>query len=1331
MDNTVHSLFEQCAQRYADTIALKFKDTTLSYRELNEQANQLAHFLSTQNIDKQSLITISMDRSFEMIIAMLAIIKMGCAYVPIDPDSPDERIDFILHDTQSPLLLTSSHLIDRFKKIQHIKLIEVDRNRASTGDFPKDNLQLDIIPADLVYCIYTSGSTGKPKGILVEHRNLVNLIEGHKKRFNHPVKNFLFTYSFAFDGSVVLIFKTLLQGGRIIIAENGLEKDIHKVGRLIQKESVSHLLTFPSSYNILLENVSPDLFNTLEFVSVAGEACPGALVKLHHHIVPHAKLFNEYGPTEATVGATIFETSKDHHGSKTPIGTCIDHVFIFLLNEELAQVRTGETGEIFIGGKGVSRGYLNRPKLTKEKFIKNPFGEGRLYKTGDLARQLPDGNFDFIGRADFQVKLRGYRIELGEVESVILQHDKIRETVVILHGKKAEDQKLLAYIVAARSQKILSGEIRAFLEKQLPEYMLPSTFIFLEKMPLSTNGKIDRKALPAPADERPDLEVDYIAPSTYLEIYIFEKWSNLLNINKIGINDKFFELGGNSLLAAKFIADIQQALGENIFITSIFENPTIASFSNLLQRDYKEALALKQASLKQVCNLRSQAPLNQNTTQDSHFPTRPRLPLPDAVGTISSKQDNVEFGLSLSEERRTITFLNTKDFTNFQNLIPEHKKSTLKTTKNPPAIFILSPPRSGTTLLRVMLAGHPDIFSANELQVLHFDDLQERAKAYEGKFSLWKEGSIRALMALKNIEADEAKYLMQKEEETATSSQEFYRNIQNLLDGKILVDKSPSYILDKNALQRAEDIFENAFYIHLYRHPYSMTKSFEKMHMDQVMYLKKHNYSARQLGELIWQQSHQNAIDFLNHIPKHRQFNISYETLISDPETSMKNLCERFGIDFHLNLLKPYEGLDHKMTDGIYKDSKPMGDINLLQHGKINPDLANKWKGVLHDNFLHENTWKTAKALGYPEVESSQGLKESSAQETPLKQVSNLRPQSNPLQGEADLRSLPQNKDIAIIGLSVRFPGAKDLEEFWQNLIQAKDISREFTAEELLAEGIDPQTINDPDYIRRGMYLEDADCFDAEFFGYLPKEAALMDPQHRVFLECAYASLEDAGYDPERTNLNIGVFGGVARNTYLINNVLTHPNYFNSLDDFQLGITLEKDFPATRVAYKLNLKGPAVNVQTACSSSGVAVHLACQSIRAGDSDIVIVGGGRIQPPIASGHLHKEGHALSPDGYCRTFDAGANGMVRGHGMSFIVLKNLDKAIADGDNIHAIIKGTAINNDGADKIGFTAPSIKGQSEAIIKAYQNAGINPETLSYIEAHGTGTAIGDPIEIA
>ena len=1216
VDTTVHNFFEQCALRYTDHIALKYEDHSVSYQELNEQSNQLAHFLVAQNIEKQSLIAISMDRSVEMIVAILAIIKMGCAYVPVDPDSPAERIDFILQDTKSPVLLTQSHYRNRFEIIHDLNLIEVDGNRNLTKDFPKSNLELDINSTDLAYCIYTSGSTGKPKGVLVEHRNLINLIRGEQKYFNHTVKNFLFAYSFVFDGSVLLIFKTLLAGATLVIAKNGLEKDIHKIAHIIQKESISHLLTFPSLYHILLENVAPDLLTSLESVSVAGESCPGSLVRLHHNVVPHSKFFNQYGPTEATVGTTIYKTSADHFDNKTPIGTCINNTFIYLLNEQLEQVKNGESGEICIGGKGVARGYLNRPELTGEKFIENPFGKGRLYRTGDLARLLPDGNFDFIGRLDFQVKLRGYRIELGEVESVLLQYEKIRAAAVILSGEKSEEQKLVAYIVPTKSETISVGTLRSFLEQQLPEYMVPTSFIFLDKMPLNTSGKVDRKALPNLNNIRPNLEEEYISPSTDLENLIFKKWSNLLNINKIGINDKFFELGGNSLLAAKFIAEIQQELNENIFITSLFENPTIASFASMLQRDYSK---LKQVSHEQVSNLRSQ------------------------------------------------------DFKTFQTLIPKHKKSAPKSTKNPPAIFILAPPRSGTTLLRVMLAGHPDIFAANELQLLHFDNLPERAKAYEGKFSLWKEGTIRALMELKNIDADEARFFIQKEEEKSSSSQEFYNMIQELLEGKILVDKSPSYILDKNALQRAEDIFENALYIHLYRHPYSMIQSFEKMHMDQVMYLKKHDYSAKQLAELIWQQSHQNAIDFLKYIPNQRQFNVSYETLISDPEAVMKNLCTRFKIDFHPNLIKPYEGLDQKMTDGIYKDSKPMGDIKLLQHKKINPTLANNWKGVINNNFLHEQTWKTAKTLGYPEIDKSQEEPPLPKETIPSQRDHHFLPTGESSLPKGTITS-PQQENyhfptkegtsVAIIGLSARFPGANDLEEFWANLIEVKDISRAFTKEELLAEGIDPQQINDPNYIRRGIYLEDADCFDAAFFGYLPKEAALMDPQHRIFLECAYTALENAGYDPDRTHLKIGVFGGVARNTYLINNVLAHPEYFKSLDDFQIGITLEKDFPATRVAYKLNLKGPAVNVQTACSTSGVAVHLACQSIQTGDSDIVIVGGGRIQPPISSGHLHKEGHALSPDGYCRTFDADANGMVRGHGMAFIVLKNLQKAIADG-------------------------------------------------------------------
>ena len=604
-----------------------------------------------------------------------------------------------------------------------------------------------------------------------------------------------------------------------------------------------------------------------------------------------------------------------------------------------------------------------------------------------------------------------------------------------------------------------------------------------------------------------------------------------------------------------------------------------------------------------------------------------------------------------------------------------------------------------------MLAGHPHLFAANELQLLGFNNLQERAQAYSGKFALWSEGLLRVVMELKNCNAERAREIIAQYTQEAWTSQEMYAHLQEWIGDKMLVDKSPSYVLDPGALQKAEQDFENPLYIHLVRHPYAMVRSFERMHMDQVMYLHPHPYDARQLGELIWTQSHANIEHLLQGVPAHRQYRLHYEALVQEPEQQMRQLCETLGIEYHPNLIEPYVGLDQKMTDGLYADSKPMGDPRLLAHGAIKAQLADAWKGVLQDNFLHHKTWDLAAQLGFELPEE--------------------------MKKEAAEKDRTASKDIAIIGMSARLPGAKDLQEFWENLIQEKDVSVEVTPEDLAAAGLDPDLLDNPDYVKRGMPLEDADCFDAEFFGYLPKEAALMDPQHRVYLECAYAALEDAGYDPERYPGLIGVFGGVARNTYLVNNVMSHPNYFRSVDDFMLGITLEKDFPATRVAYKLNLKGPAVNIQTACSSSGVALHLACQTLLAGDADMMLVGGGRIQPPLRAGHLHKEGHALSPDGYCHTFSHNAKGMVRGHGMAFIVIKKLDQALADGDHIQAVIKATGISNDGSDKIGFTAPSMDGQAKAIIQAYEKAGINPETVSYIEAHGTGTPLGDPIEVA
>jgi len=1282
----IHEAFELMALKQPSATALVFGDLVLTYKQLNEKANQLAHYLRSSTINTELLVAICLERSPEMIIGILGVLKAGAAYVPIDPKSPKDRIQYLLDETKVPILLTQQQLVDGLPVFDG-QLISLDEDWNKIEHQKITNLDLYLEPKKLAYTIFTSGSTGKPKGVQVEHHSVVNLVNGQIDFVNHPVTRFLYAYSFAFDGSVLLIFWTLLSGGALVVAEEGLEKDISKLARFIEQHQITHLLTFASLYAILLDQIDAKHLKSLESVSVAGEACPAALVRQHHKCLPQTFFYNQYGPTEATVGATIYQTDASFNEQKVPIGKAINNVEVYVLNDRLEKTGPHEIGEIYIAGKGLARAYLNRPDLTAERFIPNPFSDdasAKMYRTGDLGIQLQDGNIDFVGRADFQIKLRGYRIELGEIESTLTTHPAILESAVLLKGDNSVDQKLVAYCSLKKDQQIKVSEIRSFLAKKLPEYMIPAAFKIMDKMPLTTAGKVDRGALPEIGHVRPELEQQYVAPKSKLENLLTKLWCETLDLDKVGIHDKFFELGGNSLQAAGFISNLQERLGETIFIVSIFDHSTIASYAAMLEKDYSTAVK-------------------------KYFGEKP-------IPTI--------------EKNKAETKLKVLDFENFEQLVPalDLKPETDK-EKNPPAIFILAPPRSGTTLLRVMLAGHPKLFAANELQLLGFNTLEERSKAYEGRFSLWKEGLVRVVMELNNYSADEAKTFIQSYERKGYTTKQFYRLLQEQIGTQLLIDKSPSYALDPEALHKAERDFENAIFIQLVRHPYAMVSSFERMHMDQVMYLHPHDYSSRATGELIWTQSHHNINEFLKDIPKNRKVQIRYEDLVRDPETTMKALCSTIGLEYNVALINPYRDIENKMTDGIYQNSKPMGDIRLLEHGKIDPKLADAWKPVQQNNFLSNTTWNLAEDLGYDSSATELYDKKSNSNVSSSEVFRSFERDKGK---NSNSNSNSHSNSIAIVGMATHLPGAKNTKEFWDNLINETDVSTTFTAEDLIREGLDPALLNDPDYVNRGMFLKDVDQFAAEFFGYLPKEAALMDPQHRLYLEVAHAALEDAGYDHSRsTHKKIGVFGGVARNTYLINNVMTHPNYFKSVDDFQLGVTLEKDFPATRVAYKLNLKGPAINIQTACSSSGVALHLACQNLLAGDSDMILVGGGRVQPPVASGHLHKEGHALSPDGYIRTFDADANGMVRGHGMAFIVIKKLDQAIADGDTIHAVIKGSAIGNDGDDKVGFTAPSVNGQSQTILDAYKNAGVDPSTISYIEAHGTGTHIGDPIEMA
>lgn len=672
---------------------------------------------------------------------------------------------------------------------------------------------------------------------------------------------------------------------------------------------------------------------------------------------------------------------------------------------------------------------------------------------------------------------------------------------------------------------------------------------------------------------------------------------------------------------------------------------------------------------------------------------------------VKTQEDELKISNTLILPEGKITF---DHITYFQKIIPkvELKKSNQK--KNPKAVFILAPPRSGTTLLRVMLAGHPRLFAANELQLLGFNDLKERNEAYQGKFSLWSEGLIRVIMELKNCTAEAAKKQVINYVQKGWTTQRMFLEIQNSVDPQILVDKSPSYALDLKSLLKAEEDFQDAIFIQLVRHPYSMVKSFEKYHMDQVLHLDEHHFSSKQLGELVWLESHNNINKFFDSIPRHRKIQIQYEELVTQPAKVMWELCKKIGIPFHDDTLNPYADLDKKMTNGLYPDSRSMGDINFDKQSKINADKATEWKGVLNDSFLCEKTLALTASFGY-EVYEKKG-KSITQKDERLFKIKNLDPKSN-----EEVKS----NDIAIIGMAVRVAGANTLEQFWENLMEGVDVSKELNVNDLKQENVN-----------RAYCLDDPDKFDAAFFGIMPKEAEMMDPQHRVFLEVAYSALQNAGYNPKNYDGKIGVFGGVSRNAYFSNNIASNPERLKAAGDYMDMIGSEKSFSVSRVAYKLNLQGPAVNVQTACSSSGVAVHLGCQSILNGDSDIVLIGGGRIQPPMDNGYEYKEGGPLSPDGYIRAFDSNAKGMVQGHGMVMIAMKKLEKAIENGDYIWSIIKGTAINNDGSDKIGFTAPSIKGQSEAILKAQEKAGVTADSISYIEAHGTGTILGDPIEI-
>jgi amino acid adenylation domain-containing protein len=589
-DKCIHELFEAQVERTPESIAVHVEGKQLSYRELNRRANQLAHYLRSLGIGSETLVGIGLERSLDMVVGLLGILKAGAAYVPLDPNYPEERLRFMLEDAQISVLLTQQKLVeDRGWRIEDggprspvpgPRLVCLDQDWEKIPEQSKENPEKTTTAKNLAYVIYTSGSTGTPKGVAIEHRSTVNLLQWGKTVYGpSELAGVLASTSLCFDLSVFELFLPLCCGGRVILAENALCLDT-----TLERNDVTLINTVPSVIVELLR--AGALPKSVRTVNLAGEPLRAELVKQIHDLGHIEKVYDLYGPSETTTYSTFALRSSD--GPNT-IGRPISSTQVYILDSHLQPVPIGGCGEIYIGGDGIARGYLNRSELTSERFVPHPFSDDpakRLYRTGDFARYRLDGNLEFLGRADNQVKIRGNRVELGEIEAALNQHPTIKESIVVARDRDSSGQKdLISYFVPKKPSHVVISELRNFLREKLPGYMVPSLFVELDVLPLSPNGKIDRTALRLPDHIRPELkEETYLEPRTHVQELLAQIWEEVLNVEAVGIHDNFFELGGHSLLAIQIICRVREAFDKDVPLSALFDAPTIAGLAATIEK---------------------------------------------------------------------------------------------------------------------------------------------------------------------------------------------------------------------------------------------------------------------------------------------------------------------------------------------------------------------------------------------------------------------------------------------------------------------------------------------------------------------------------------------------------------------------------------------------------------------------------------------------------------------------------------------------------------------------------------------------------------------------
>jgi amino acid adenylation domain-containing protein len=554
----IHQLFEAQVEKTPDAVAVLFEEQALSYAELNSKANQLAHYLRSQGVGPDVLVGVCLERSLEMVIGLLAILKAGGAYVPLDPGYPQDRLDFMLHDVGTAIVLSQEACRGKLEASTATVLC-LDSEWAKLAGASEANPDIPLRPDNLAYCIYTSGSTGQPKGAGVPHQGILNRLQWMQQQYGlDQTDRILQKTPYSFDVSVWEFFWPLMTGAKLVVAKPEEHKDSLALVETISARQITTIHFVPSMLQVFIDTPGAENCRSLKRVICSGEALPADLVARFQQKLP-AELHNLYGPTEASVDVSYWACLPGNVETAIPIGRPIANIALYILDRQLNPVLAGTPGELHIGGIGLGRGYLNRPDLSAEKFIPNPYGPAgsRLYKTGDLARYRPDGSIDYLGRNDFQVKIRGFRIELGEIENRLSAYAGVREAVVIARDDGHGDKRLVAYLTQDGGSELSIAGLRADLAETLPDYMLPSAFVILPVLPLSANGKLDRNTLPAP-DAEAVIHHRYEAPQGLIETALALIWQDLLELERVGRNDHFFELGGHSLMALTLVERLRR-----------------------------------------------------------------------------------------------------------------------------------------------------------------------------------------------------------------------------------------------------------------------------------------------------------------------------------------------------------------------------------------------------------------------------------------------------------------------------------------------------------------------------------------------------------------------------------------------------------------------------------------------------------------------------------------------------------------------------------------------------------------------------------------------------